>query len=164
MSSPEHQQTEYIWIAGTSGVGKETCIRRLMDGTNRELREIFGISGAAHAYGHGFDVDSVESLVHAPFDQAIIKWQFKTHKNIKRLMEMRPDSQHRAFLLWRPYEIQIDDLLRRSPELKSDSATTLRFDWEIIKKLFLRLQSENSLDVSVVNTHAIPCSLLKEWP
>lgn len=164
MSSPEHQQMEYVWIAGTSGVGKETCIRRLMDDTNRELREIFGIFGSMHAYGQGFDLDSVESLAHAPFSQAVIKWQFKTHKNIKRLMAMRPDSQHRAFLLWRPYEIQIIDLLRRSPELKSDSATTLSFDWEIIKKLFLRLRSENSLDVSVIDTHSIPYSFLKKWP
>lgn len=164
MSSPEHQPTEYIWIAGTSGVGKGTCIRHLMDDTHQKLRSFFGISKLMHAYGLGFDNDSLESLVSAPFDQAVIKWQFKTHKNIKRLMEARPDSTHRALLLWRPYEIQIDDLLRRSPELRSDSAETLRFDWGIVKKLFSRLQSENALDVSVIDTNSTPYSLLKEWP
>ncbi|PIZ71892.1 hypothetical protein COY07_04110 [Candidatus Peregrinibacteria bacterium CG_4_10_14_0_2_um_filter_43_11] len=164
MSSPEHQPTEYIWIAGTSGVGKETCIRSLTEGTNQELRKILGISGSVHAYGQGFYDDSLKSLACAPFGQAVIKWQFKTHKNIKRLMGMKPDSKHRAFLLWRHYEIQIDDLLRRSPELKKDSTTTLRFDWGIIKKLFLRLQSEDSLDVSVIDINSPSYTLLKEWP
>ena len=166
MRKLEEQQDDnaYTWICGTSGVGKETFIRTMMQGSNSQLREIIGLSEPITAYGRGFESYSVESLAQLTDHNAIIKWQFRTHKDIARLLHLKPNSSHSAVLLWRPYDLQIVDLQNRSQWAVNDTADTLKFDCGIIKRLFRRLQDETELSVHILDASDRDYKIISDWP
>lgn len=160
----EQGDNSYVWVCGTSGVGKETFIRTMTEDSNSRLSEVFGILEPIATYGPGFEPYSVESLAQLIDRNAIIKWQFRTHKNIARLLALKPNSSHSAVLLWRPYDSQIRDLQDRSTWAVSDSSDTLKFDWKIIERLFRKLQAETRLKVRIVNASTYDYTVIDRWP
>ena len=77
-------------------------------------------------------------------------------------MEQKPDENHRAVLLWRPFDAQILDLQKRSPWAVRDSVSTLQYDWEIIRRLFTKMRTDTKLIVQFLDLSQSELEL-KDW-
>ncbi|MDO8468568.1 MAG: hypothetical protein Q7S29_02315 [Candidatus Peribacter sp.] len=157
---------EYIWVCGTSGVGKATFINRLLDEENSQLRTRMRINGGEElmAYGPDYHDDSLESLMQANCAHAIIKWQFRTHRKMKQLIQIKQEEGQRAIVLWRPLGAQIADLQRRSSWAIRDSVSTLQIDWNAMKRLMMKLSAETRLSVQILNASNAEYAVMNEWP
>jgi hypothetical protein len=99
-----------------------TFMDRLLD--DSELRERFSILGpkieafgpppkqgfrAKHSFRPLGDVSKTDA------DTVLWKWQFANHDYVCRLRRLYPRAEHRAILLWRPWEDHARDWLRAYP-------------------------------------------------
>ena len=152
-----------VWIAGTSGVGKETFINNLISNSSN-TREILDISvdSELDIFGPGYKQPSIESLSGSQSSFVIVKWQFKTHNLIKKLAEIDSCNQ-KIVTLWRPFDMQLADLKKRSVWAENESESTLEHDWILIKRIMGKLRTEFSITVDLINASAFDYKTMKKW-
>jgi hypothetical protein len=151
--------SRFVWVVGSSGVGKATLIRSLAEGRPDGLRERFEVAGPLRLMGPSIDRGWLDPL---PVEEVVemeaavstvIKWQGTIPTaDIQEIALRRPDASHRIVLLFRNVEIVLGQLVARDKHRDT-------FDWadrgtpylieteEKVRSLFLGIRNP-SLPVS----------------
>lgn len=114
----DNSKREYIHICGASCVGKNT-LRKKIEHNEPGIRERFGIFGSFSFHGPLYQGNSMtlnelaENILNSQEDHVIHQWQCYSHRIIQEIMDARPDSPCRIFLLWRPWKEHLISLRER---------------------------------------------------